>query len=178
MKEYEMCPVESVIESIDRVFGQLGHTPWAFRLEEDGTLRSDPNCCYFRDAAEETEEHFEELEKRMLYQQRMWKEYKEVFSLSPFVFADYEEVQGLDWLDILSMPWAEIADRFLIEELPLIRAILKTDGYWHKPVPETISDEALNQLVAFRYKERLITDMDRKAWGDNPTESEEFFESV
>ena len=65
-------------------------------------------------------------------------------------------------MDIMDMSWAEIMGRFLLEELPLLRTILKASGYWHMPVPETISDEALNRLIAFRYKERLICFMEKE----------------
>ena len=44
----------------------------------------------------------------------------------------------------------------------MLRTILKASGYWHMPVPETISDEALNRLIAFRYKERLICFMEKE----------------
>ena len=162
MHEYELCLVEQVIESIDRVLSQLWHTPWAFRLEEDGSLSSDPNCYYFKETEGEEDEAFEEYKEKMRYQQRMWEEYKEVLSLSPFAFTKYEKVQEFSWLDIMDMSWAEIMGRFLLEELPLLRTILKASGYWHMPVPETISDEALNRLIAFRYKERLICFMEKE----------------
>ena len=160
MQEYEVCLVEQIIESIDRVLVQLWHTPWAFRLEEDGSLASDPNCYYFKPASEEEDDAFEKYEEKMQYQQRIWEEYKEVLSFSPFAYAKYEKVHDTGWLDIMEMPWAEIMDCFLSEELPLLRTILRESGYWHTPVPETISDEALNLLIAFRYKERLISIME------------------
>lgn len=168
MDERTMFPAEQVIESIDRVLAQLGYTPWAFRLEEDGTLTSDPDCYYFRqidDEEEDYEDFFEEYEKKAKYQSRMWEEYGELFPLSPFAFERYEKVQDMDWIDVLDMTWAEILEQFLLEELPLVRAILRADGFWHKPVSEHISDEALDPLIAFRYKERLL-----RVWENNMDE--------
>ena len=165
MSENDMFPAERLIESVDRVLGQLGWTPWAFRLEEDGTLVADPDCFYFRQSeeAEDDEVFFEEYEKKAKYQARMWEEYKEVLTLSPFSYELYEKVQDMDRMDISGMTWTEVMEEFLKEELPLVRMILRTGGFWHEPVADTISDEALNQLIAFRYKERLVQAMERVA---------------
>lgn len=155
MQERELYPAEQVIESVDRVLAQLGWTPWAFRLEDDGTLVSDPDCHYFK--REDEEEDFDEnYEKKIRYQRHMWEEYGELFALSPFTLEQCEIVKELGWLDIFDMTWSEIIGQFLSGELPLVRKILRTDGFWHHPVPENISDEALNWLIAFRYKERLV----------------------
>ena len=163
MSEGELFPAERLIESVDRVLSQLAWTPWAFRLEEDGTLVADPNCFYFRQAkeAEDDDTFFEEYEKKVKYQARMWEEYGEIFALSPFAFERYEKIQDMDVIDIFGMTWAEIMEEFLLEELPFVRTLLRTDGFWHKPVPDNISDEALDQLIAFRYKERLVQVMER-----------------
>lgn len=163
MGEGEMFPAERLIESVDRVLSQLAWTPWAFRLEEDGTLVADPDCFYFRQTkeAEEEDEFFEEYEKKVKYQTRMWEEYGEIFALSPFAFERYEKIQEMDVVDIYGMTWAEIMEEFLLEELPSVRTILRSGGFWHEPVPDNISDDALNQLIAFRYKERLVQAMER-----------------
>lgn len=175
MSEGERFPAERLIESVDRVLGQLGWTPWAFRLEEDGTLVADPDCFYFRQLNEEEadEEYFEEYEKKAKYQARMWEEYKEVLALSPFAYEQYEKVQDMDWIDISAMTWTEIMEEFLLEELPFVRTLLRTDGFWHEPVPDNISDEALDQLIAFRYKERLVQALERTMRDDQEEHIEE-----
>lgn len=154
----EMFPAEQVIQSVDRVLTQLGWTPWAFRLEEDGTLTADKKCLH-KDIVEIEEETDEECFQRTRYIWSVWEEYRDLFSLSPFAFDRCELVQEFDELDIYDMTWAEIMEQFLVKELPLVRAILRAPGYWHKPVPEHVSDDALNQMIAFRYKERLLNAM-------------------
>ena len=76
-------------------------------------------------------------------------------------------------IDIFGMTWAEIMEEFLLEELPFVRTLLRTDGFWHEPVPDNISDEALDQLIAFRYKERLVQALERTLRGDQEEHIEE-----
>ena len=157
MKEENRITVEKVIASVDEVLSQLWHTPWAFRLEEDGTLVADRRCMHQTENDEESQEEYEQVEQ---YRRSVWEEYEELFFLSPFSYNRCEKVKEFDWLDVAIMSWEEIIDNFLREELRLVRAILRSKEYGHEPVPEELSEEALDMLIAFRYKERLAAAME------------------
>lgn len=149
--------IEKLIESVDIVLSQLRRAPWAFRLEEGDVLVSDPDCAQLLTKREDDWDWEDVYRQEEEYRKRIWEEYGEIFSFSPFSYIKYEKLEELDWMDISAMTWQEIMDDFLKNDLKLVRKILRSKGYAHEQVPEDISDEALNQMIAFRYKEGLVT---------------------
>lgn len=146
----EAVELEHIISLIDDILHSLCQAPWAY--DRDGTLldREVFHCTLDGPQAEtESPESLKRLENSL----KLREEFQKQAEKSPFSFLEYEEIKCCSVTELSAMSWKEVEEKLLKEEKWRVLAILRKGScaYCSWKVPESVPDEKLLQLVAFRY---------------------------